>query len=150
MRAARLRDVDLGETPGRLPPEGEPGDARGGEAVDLPARVGGAGRIGADDVEVHPLAPGLHVELDAGGEAAGERAQRRQGARQLGAEQQAGLDVHELVRAAGAEAEEAARTDGQPRPIAVAVGWAGGDDRRDRDAAERPLDGRPLPLVLRR
>src|SRR5262249_6697605 len=82
---------------------------------------------------------GLDVELDAGREAPGQRPQRGERARELGAEEEAGLDVDEIVRAPRAEAEHAAGADRELGPVAVAVRRAAGDHGRQRRAPPRPL-----------
>ena len=56
----------------------------------------GAEGVGARDVQVNPLGARLRLELDAGRHAAGERAQRRQRARQLGPEQRTARRIAEI------------------------------------------------------
>ena len=95
-RAPGLGDVDLHAPERRLAGERQADDARLVQSVDLATGVRRAEGVGAHDVQVHPLGARLHLELDPGRQPAGERAQRRQRARQLGAEQRAARRVAEI------------------------------------------------------
>ena len=149
-RRSRLRDVDVGPPERRLSRQRQPDDARRAQTIDLAPRVRRAGRVGLGDVDVHAVVARLRVDLDAGRQPARGRAQRRQRARQLGAEQRTRGDVDEVVRPPRAET----RASRPARPPA----WRDRDSRtagwRRRPArqrhAQRALDDRALGRVLRR